>query len=259
MQLIEGDGIAGTEVKMGHSCCQMGQSLEEQRREAIKRGDYRPSGRGWRGWFSLFCEWLIVLAIVLSLSKVLWGGEPESMYAPTPPDVVVEMLRLAEVTKDDVVFDLGCGDGRIVVAAAATFGCEAVGVELDEQIAETARRNVKRNGLQEKVEIRSENALETSLSDATVVMLYVLEPLGRRLRPRLEGLRDGTRVVAHEHPVPGWSKAKPHLFFSRAAGQQKSIYVWKIRKKKERVKSCSTCRGGACTYTEQVVTTVEPL
>ena len=151
----------------------------------------------------------IVLALGFQLEK--FGGasapeqdQPDVVYVPTPPQVVETMLKLANVGPDDVVYDLGCGDGRIVIAAARDFGASGVCVELDPERAQMARDNVRRAGVGDRVEVRRADLFETDVSDATVVTLYLLESLNVKLRPKLmDELRPGARIVSQSFGMGG--------------------------------------------------------
>lgn len=130
-------------------------------------------------------------------------------YVPTPLDVVDKMLRLAEVTRYDRVYDLGSGDGRIVVMAAQKFGAEAVGIELDHGLCQRSSARIAELGLEKKAKIVQANLFEVNVRPATVVTLYLLTVINNRLRPILEKqLRSGARVVAEDYKVPGWEPAK---------------------------------------------------
>lgn len=143
-------------------------------------------------------------------------------YVPTPQAVVDEMLRIAAVQPGDYVIDLGCGDGRIPVTAAAYFGAKALGVDIDPgRIAESVA-NAKAAGVTDRVEFRQGNLFELDLSAATVVTMYLLPDVNMKLRPRLfETLRPGTRVVSHDFSMGDW---KP----DRLVSVQKRIYYWVI-------------------------------
>ena len=144
------------------------------------------------------------LAIVVSAQiapPAVTAGQPGTSlapYVPTPYDVVNRMLELAGVTRDDVVYDLGCGDGRIVITAAERFGARGVGIDYDpERIAE-ANANAARRGVQDLVTFIQQDAMEADVSDATVVTLYLLSSSNRKLRPILtRQLRPGARIVSH--------------------------------------------------------------
>jgi precorrin-6B methylase 2 len=124
-------------------------------------------------------------------------------YVPTPQIVVDAMLELAKVTADDVVYDLGCGDGRIVVTAARRYGSKAVGIDLDPKRVQESNENVERNQLERLVTIRQANLFQTDLSKATVVTMYLLPPVNAKLLPRLQKLKAGTRIVAHSFDLKG--------------------------------------------------------
>ena len=126
-------------------------------------------------------------------------------YVPTPHAVVETMLELVELSEDDVVIDLGCGDGRIVVAAARDYGARGIGIDIDPELIETAKRLAKSSGVDHLVEFRAEDATRTSLATATVVILFLTPGGNELIRPRLETeLRPGTRVISHNYTIPGW-------------------------------------------------------
>jgi len=120
-------------------------------------------------------------------------------YVQTPTDVVAEMLRLAQVTANDVVYDLGSGDGRIVIAAARDFGARGVGIEIDPGLVAYSNELARKAGVSERVTFRSEDLFDVNLSDATVVALYLSYDMNLRLRPKLlRELQPGSRIVSHD-------------------------------------------------------------
>jgi protein-L-isoaspartate O-methyltransferase len=126
-------------------------------------------------------------------------------YIPSPMRIVEKMLEVAKVTEGDKVFDLGSGDGRIVITAAQKFGAEAVGVELDEELVRKASARVAELNLQDRVKIMHADLFKTDMRSATVVTLYLVDSINERLRPVFEEqLRPGTRVVVHDFRIPGW-------------------------------------------------------
>jgi len=132
-------------------------------------------------------------------------AEKLAPFVPSPMEVVDRMLTLARVTPEDTVYDLGSGDGRIVIRAAQIFGAKSVGVELDPGLAAESRKSVSELKLEDKVTIIQGDLLQTDLKPATVVTLYLLVSANEMLRPILEKtLKPGTRVVAHDMRVPGW-------------------------------------------------------
>jgi SAM-dependent methyltransferase len=132
------------------------------------------------------------------------GGLPlDIIYVPTPQIVVDKMLEVARVTSSDVVYDLGCGDGRIVVTAAKKLGAAGIGFDLDPDRVREARDRVQRAGVGTLVSIREENVFSVDLRPATVVTLYLLPELNVRLIPQLEKLRPGSRIVSHDFDMEG--------------------------------------------------------
>jgi SAM-dependent methyltransferase len=130
---------------------------------------------------------------------------PDVIYVPTPPDVVEAMLRAADVKPIDVVYDLGCGDGRIVIAAAKQYGAHGVGIDIDPERIKEATANAERAGVTDKVRFLQADLFEADLSDATVVALYLLPSINEKLRPKLmRELKPGTRVVSHAFDMGDW-------------------------------------------------------
>jgi len=131
---------------------------------------------------------------------------PDVIFVPTPPEVVAAMLKVARVGKGDVIYDLGSGDGRIVISAVKDFGAtRGVGIDIDpERIAE-ASENARQAGVADRVTFLNQDLFTTNFSDATVVTLYLLPSLNLRLRPKLlSDLRPGTRVVSHAFDIGDW-------------------------------------------------------
>jgi len=132
--------------------------------------------------------------------------DPDVPFVRTPQALVDRMLQLADVDQDDVVYDLGSGDGRIPITAAQLFGARGVGIEIQPDLVLEARRNAEQAGVADLVEFRQGDLFEADLSDATVVTLYLLPDVNDRLRPKLlEELEPGTRVVSHGFDMDGWT------------------------------------------------------
>lgn len=154
--------------------------------------------------------------------------EPRSVsihapYVTTPPRVIEEMLRLAGMHAGDVIYDLGCGDGRIVIAAARKYGVHGVGIDINPDRIREARANAGRAGVSHLVEFREQDILEADIHDATVVTLYLLPALNLELRPRLlTDLKPGARVVSHCFHMGNWKPARQ----TDLPGC--SIYFWTI-------------------------------
>lgn len=128
---------------------------------------------------------------------------PDCVYVPTPHDIVEKMLEMVKVKKEDVVYDLGCGDGRIVVQAAKKRGCRGVGFEIVPELAKQARDNAKQNGVEKLVTIKEEDLFEADLSEATVLPMYLLPSMLAKLKPKLAKLKDGTRIISHDYQIKG--------------------------------------------------------
>ncbi len=155
-------------------------------------------------------------------------GQSLAPYVPTPEDVVDRMLVLAGTTKDDVVYDLGCGDGRIPIAAAKTYGARGVGIDIDPKRIEESRANAKAAGVEHLVEFRLGDVLAADVSPATVVTLYMLGSGNAALRPVLtRQLRPGARIVSHAFSMgPAWP-ADVVDHFTSARGDEVTLYFWR--------------------------------
>ena len=177
---------------------------------------------------------IAILFLALSVSRA-WAWPPDEVpFVPTPMEVVDRMLEMAQVKKGDVVYDLGSGDGRIVIRAAKKYGARGVGVELDSWLVEAARSKAKEEGVEDWVEFRLEDASQTDISGATVVTIYMLPWFNDMMRPKLQSqLKPGSRIVTHDYDIEGWPpirvEKQPELE-QRAAGHthQHVLYLWRI-------------------------------
>jgi SAM-dependent methyltransferase len=152
-----------------------------------------------------------LFSVFAAMTLILMSGveaqeeKPEVPYVPTPEEVVMEMLKIANVGKNDVLYDLGCGDGRIVITAAKKFGCRGVGIDIDPQRIRESQSNAIEAGVSDKVKFIQMDLFESKISEATVVTLYLLSKVNLRLRPKLlRELNPGTRVVSHEFTMGEW-------------------------------------------------------
>jgi len=183
---------------------------------------------------------LVSAGICVLLLGTLVGGDPAgglpagprepfrriAPYYPTPLFVAEKMLEVAEVGPRDVVYDLGSGDGRIVILAAQKFGARAVGIEINPTLWQESSDRIARLGLAGRARILHEDMFKTSIRPATVVTLFLLTPVLEDLRPQMEReLRPGTRVVAQEFPVPGWEPQKVVRLQSET-GPSYTIYLY---------------------------------
>jgi SAM-dependent methyltransferase len=147
-------------------------------------------------------------------------------FVASPPNVVEKMLELAELRKEEVLYDLGCGDARIVMLAAQKYGAKAVGIELDEGRFKDCVSRVKEAKLENRVKIIHGNALDVSVKEADVVTLYLLTSANERLKPNLErDLRPGARVVSHDFSMPGWKPTRTEDL--RETWGSHTIYMYK--------------------------------
>jgi SAM-dependent methyltransferase len=152
--------------------------------------------------------------------------KPDVRFEPTPADVVEVMLNMAKVGPGDVVYDLGCGDGRIVIAAARR-GARGVCVDIDPVRIRESRENARAAGLAGRIEFRNEDLLKTGLSDATVVMLFLSSRMNLALRPRLgEALAPGARIVSHWHDMGDWEPRETAYVLSEGYGRP--VYLWVV-------------------------------
>lgn len=148
---------------------------------------------------------ILLSAVVLGLCTTSWALAQDVHYVPTRQAVVDAMLKLAKVTKNDVVYDLGSGDGRIPITAAKTYGAKGKGIDIDPQRIKEANANAEKAGVTDKVEFEQANLFESDFSEATVVTLYLLNSLNMKLRPiLLEQLKPGTRIVSHAFNMGDW-------------------------------------------------------
>lgn len=154
-------------------------------------------------------------------------------YVRTSEKIVRRMLELAEVGPDDVVYDLGCGDGRIVVAAAKQFGCRGVGYDIDPERVAEARENVRRNGVEELVQIEQRDIFTLDLSPASVVTLYLLPRLNVKLIPQLEKLAPGSRIVSHDFDMAGVEPDEVVTLENDQHDLEAVLYLWKTPLKRK--------------------------
>jgi len=158
------------------------------------------------------------------LSDAPFGASGDVPYVPTPPEVVEAMLKLANVTSNDVVYDLGCGDGRIVITAASEYGASGVGFDINPERISEARENAKAAGVEGRVHFTEQNLFDADISNASVVTLYLLSSVNLKLRPKLwRELKPGTRVVSHLFSMGDW---KPDQEIN-VDGRR--VFLWTIR------------------------------
>jgi protein-L-isoaspartate O-methyltransferase len=156
--------------------------------------------------------------------------EPDVIFVPTPPEVVAAMLKLAHVTPKDVVYDLGCGDGMIVTAAAKDFGAKAVGIDINPVRVKEANERVSKAGVTDKVTIKNEDLFTTNIGEATVVTLYLLQSLNEKLIPKLnKELKPGTRIVSQTFSMG--DRYPPEQQVEVAS---RPVYLWTVPMKEKK-------------------------
>lgn len=152
---------------------------------------------------------------------------PDVQYVPTRQNVVGEMLKLANVTASDVVYDLGSGDGRIVITAAKDFGATGVGIEINPLMVREARENAETAGVKDKVKFIEGDIFEEDFGEATVVTMFLLPEINKKLRPKLlKQLKPGTRIVSHAFDMGKWKPEKTIMVEGRV------LYLWTVPDKK---------------------------
>jgi cyclopropane fatty-acyl-phospholipid synthase-like methyltransferase len=151
------------------------------------------------------CLALVLTSALSSCGSVPVWTDGEVPFVRSTPEVIDRMLELARVQPGDVVYDIGSGDGAIIIRAAKKFGVKGVGIEIDQDLVSRARSNAFREKVEHLVEFRAQDAFTVDVSPATVVTLYMLPEFNAKLRPRLERqLKNGARVVSHDFPIEGW-------------------------------------------------------
>jgi len=173
---------------------------------------------------------LLTLAAPSSLQELQWPQYRgyDVPYVPTPPEVVDEMLRLAGVKAGDILYDLGCGDGRIVIAAAKRFGIKAVGIDIDPVRITESNENAETAGVTGKVRFIQQNLFEADFRDATVVTMYLLTSVNRRLRPKLLAeLKPGTRLVSHSFDMGDWRPDQTSVV-TTSCDEQRDVHFWVV-------------------------------
>jgi cyclopropane fatty-acyl-phospholipid synthase-like methyltransferase len=169
----------------------------------------------------------LLLLVLCSITVLPAAQQSLAPYVPTPQSVVEKMLQLAEVTASDVVYDLGCGDGRIVIMAAKKYGARAVGVDIDPERIKESQANAKKEGVEKLVTFKLEDAMKVDVSEATVVSLYLLSSSNALLRPILtKQLKPGARIVSHAFSMGDWQPLKTESVADES-GFTRTIYLWK--------------------------------
>ena len=176
----------------------------------------------------------LILGLTLSTPAQQAQGQlrsPDVIFVPTPQEVVEDMLRLANVQKGDVLYDLGSGDGRIAITAARKYGVKATGIDIDPERIREANENAKKAGVTNLVQFRQEDLFTADFKDASIITLYLLPDLNVKLRPKLwNELKPGTRIVSHQFEMGAWKPEK------RLESNGRTIYFWTVPPKDKQPK-----------------------
>jgi ribosomal protein L11 methylase PrmA len=177
------------------------------------------------------CSLAAPLPLLAQAQKQPAKQYPDVIFVPTPQEVVEDMLRLANVQKGDVLYDLGSGDGRIAITAARKYGIKTTGIDIDPERIREANENAKKAGVTNLVQFRQEDLFTADFRDATVVTLYLLPDLNVKLRPKLwNELKPGTRIVSHQFEMGAWKPEK------RLESNGRTIYFWTVPPKDKQPK-----------------------
>jgi SAM-dependent methyltransferase len=175
----------------------------------------------------------IGLAVIITPRLIVWANRsaaPQKLapYVQTPQDVVERMLQIAQVGRNDVVYDLGCGDGRLVITAAKKYGARGVGIDFDLNRVRESQANAEKAGVEALVEFKQQDALTVDVSPATVVTLYLLTSSNLKLRPILtKALRPGARIVSHQFGMGDW-RPETQETLTEADGSLHILYLWRV-------------------------------
>jgi precorrin-6B methylase 2 len=176
---------------------------------------------------------LALLLLAAGLQTRVRAQETAIPFVPSPMPVVMRMLEVAELRKDDVLYDMGSGDGRIVIQAAKTYGVRGVGIDMNAELVEKAKANAAQEGVSHLVEFRAADGLTVDISEATVVTLYMFKWFNNQLRPKLQKLKPGARVIAHDFDIDDWKPTRIEYVSPNESGSSdysdpRTLYIWKI-------------------------------
>jgi SAM-dependent methyltransferase len=170
---------------------------------------------------------MMVFAVSVSDTGIAQETIP---FVPSPPHLVQKMLEVAEIKKDDILYDMGSGDGRIVIEAAKRFGVRGVGIDLNPELVAKARENAAKEGVSHLVEFRAQDGLTVDISEATVVTLYMFKWFNNALKPKLQKLKAGSRVIAHDFDIDDWKPTKIEYVSSPKDGsdyaESRTLFIW---------------------------------
>jgi tRNA G37 N-methylase Trm5 len=177
---------------------------------------------------------MLTCALALMPSAKSQDRQPDVIYVPTPYDVVDKMLEMADVRKGEVVYDLGCGDGRIPIMAAKKYGVKTYGWDIDPKRVAESLENIDKSNVKDLVTVKKGDIFELDLSKADVITLYLLPALNVKLIPQLEKLKPGCRIVSHDFDMAGVRPKQQIQYTERGGGRDHKIYLWVTPLERER-------------------------
>jgi len=176
---------------------------------------------------------LLILVLWVLLGHSVSAAQDAIPYVPSPLYVVHKMIEVAEIKKGDILYDMGSGDGRIVIEAAKKYGIRGVGIDLNPELVAQAKENALSEGVSHLVEFRAQDGLTVDISEATVVTLYMFKWFNNALRPKLQKLKPGSRVVAHDFDIDDWKPTRIEYLGPPSDGtsdyaDSRTLYIWKV-------------------------------
>jgi len=177
-------------------------------------------------------RFFIVVGVLVTASRASLAQD-SIPFVPSPMHVVHKMIEVAEIRKGDILYDMGSGDGRIVIEAAKKFGIKGVGIDLNPELVAKARENAEKEGVSHLVEFRAQDGLTVDISEATVVTLYMFKWFNNALKPKLQKLKPGSRVVAHDFDIDDWKPTRienvgPPTDGTSDYAESRTLYIWKV-------------------------------
>jgi tRNA G37 N-methylase Trm5 len=180
-----------------------------------------------RRWAKFF-----ILSWVFLATTTFVRAQDTIPFVPSPPHVVEKMIEVAEIKKGDVLYDMGSGDGRIVIEAAKKYGIRGVGIDLNPELVAKARENANKEGVSHLVEFRAQDGLTVDISEATVVTLYMFKWFNNALKPKLQKLKTGSRIVAHDFDIDDWKPTRVEYIKGPSDGsdyaESRTLFIWVV-------------------------------
>ena len=178
------------------------------------------------------CRLSIIVFFVVTVHRLGWAQDTIP-FVPSPMYVVQKMIEVADIKKGDILYDMGSGDGRIVIEAAKKYGIRGIGIDLNAELVAKARENAEKEGVSHLVEFRAQDGLTVDISEATVVTLYMFKWFNNALKPKLQNLKPGSRVIAHDFDIDDWPPTRVENVTrppddSSDYAESRTLYIWKV-------------------------------